>query len=78
MTENHYHFYASSVAQWAVTNDKRDLRQLLKLMDKDGYSYNLFLVPGKHTDPYEIAMYQPMVKGTQWLGTFTLPKKKKK
>lgn len=78
MTENHTHFYASSVATWATTTDERDLRQLLKLMDKDGYPYNLFLVPGKHTDPYEIAMYQPMVKGTQWLGTFTLPKKKKK
>ena len=78
MTENHYHFYASSVAQWATTNEGRDLRQLLKLMDKDGYSYNLFLVPCKHDDAYEIAMYQPMVKGTQWLGTFTLPKKKKK
>ena len=78
MTENHYHFYASSAAQWATTTDERDLRQLLKLMDKDGYDYNLFLVPGKHTDDYEIKMYQPMVKDTQWLGTFTLPKKKKK
>jgi hypothetical protein len=45
-------------------------------MEKDGCTYNLFLVPGKHTDEYEIAMYQPMVKGTQWLGTFILPKKK--
>jgi hypothetical protein len=74
MTENHYHFYASSVAQWATTTDERDLRQLLALMDKDGYAYNLFLVPGKHTDQYEIAMYQPMVKGTQWLGHFEVKK----
>ena len=74
MTENHSHFYASSVAQWATTNEERDLRQLLKLMDKDGYAYNLFLVPGKHTDPYEIAMYQPQVKGTQWLGHFEVKK----
>lgn len=70
MKENHQHFYASSVAQWATTNEERDLRALLKLMDKDGYSYNLFLVPGKHTDDYEIAMYQPMVKGTQYLGHY--------
>jgi hypothetical protein len=76
MTENHTHFYASSVAQWATTTDERDLPDLLAMMEKDGLTYNLFLVPGKHTDPYEIAMYQPMVKGTQWLGTFTLPKKK--
>ena len=70
MKENQYHFYASSVAQWATTTDDRDLRQLTALMDKDGYSYNLFLVPGKHTDPYEIKMYQPMVDGVQWLGHF--------
>jgi hypothetical protein len=76
MKDKDFHFYASSVAQWATTDDKRDLPALIDLMEKDGYTYNLFLVPGKHTDPYEISMYQPMVKGTQWLGTFTLPKKK--
>lgn len=76
MTENHQHFYASSVAQWATTTDKRDLPALLDLMEKDGYTFSLFLVPCKHTDEYEINMYQPMVKGTQWLGTFALPKKK--
>lgn len=64
------HFYASSVAQWATTTDKRDLRQLLKLMDKDGYSYNLFLVPVSHDAEYEINFYQPQVEGTQWLGFF--------
>ncbi len=69
------HFFAASSATWATTNDKRDLQQLLKLMDKDGYSYNLFLVPGKHTDPYEIAMYQPMVKDTQWLGHYEVKEK---
>lgn len=72
MKENQYHFYASSVAQWATTTEDRDLRQLTALMDKDGYAYNLFLVPGKHTDEYEIAMYQPMVDGVQWLGHFEI------
>ena len=70
MKENHHHFYAASVASWATTNDKRDLRQLLKLMDKDGYDYNLFLVPGSHDSAYEIKMYQPQVADTQWLGFF--------
>jgi hypothetical protein len=70
-----HHFYASSVCQWATTNDKRDLRQLLKLMDKEGFSYNLFLVPCKHTDDYEIKMYQPQVAGSQWLGFFEVKKK---
>ena len=75
MTENHTHFYASSVATWATTTDERDLPDLLDLMEKEGLTYNLFLVPGKHTDPYEIAMYQPMVKGTQWLGFYEVKRK---
>jgi hypothetical protein len=76
MTENHHHFYASSVAQWATTTDERDLPALLDLMEKDGLTYSLFRVPGKHTDEYEIKMYQPQVKGAEWLGTFTITKKK--
>ena len=76
MTENNYHFYASSVAQWATTNEARDLPALLELMDKDGYPYNLFRVPVPHTSDYEIRMYQPQVEGAEWLGTFTVPKKK--
>jgi hypothetical protein len=69
------HFYASSVAQWATTTDERDLRQLLKLMDKDGFSYNLFLVPVAHDAQYDIKMYQPQVDGTQWLGFFEVKEK---
>ena len=75
MKENQ-HFYASSVAQWATTNEERDLPALLDLMEKGGYTYNLFLVPVPHDAEYEIRMYQPQVAGTEWLGTFTLPKKK--
>lgn len=78
MKENHQHFYASSVATWATTTDERDLPDLLDMMEKEGLTYNLFMVPVSHDKEYEIKMYQPMVKGTQWLGTFTLPKKKKK
>jgi hypothetical protein len=73
---NDHHFYASSVAQWATTTDTRDLPALLELMEKDGYTYALFLVPVPHTADYEIKMYQPQVAGTEYLGTFTLPKKK--
>jgi hypothetical protein len=75
MKENQ-HFYASSVAQWATTNETRDLPALLELMDKDGLTYNLFSVPGSHNAEYDINMFQPQVPGTEWLGTFTLPKKK--
>lgn len=75
MNEPTQHFYASSVAQWATTTPERDLRQLLKLMDKDGYSYNLYLVPVAHDTPYEINFFQPQVEGTQWLGFFEVNKK---
>lgn len=64
------HFFASSVCTWITTTDKRDLRQLLKHMDKEGYAYNLFLVPVPHTHQYEIDMYQPQVEGTRWVGFF--------
>ena len=71
------HFYASSVAAWVTTTPERDLRQLIKHMERDGFSYNLFLVPLPHTANYEIKMYQPQVEGTQWLGYFETPKGKK-
>lgn len=65
-----YHFFASSVATWATTNDERDLRALLKLMDKEGYPYNLFLVPVPHTEHYAINFYQPQVEGAKHIGFF--------
>jgi hypothetical protein len=39
-------------------------------MEKEGYPYNLFLVPVPHDAPYEIKTYQPQVDGTQWLGFY--------
>ncbi len=77
LPENQFHFYASSVAQWITTTDKRDLRQLIKLMDKDKFSYNLFLVPLPHDANYEINFFQPQVKGTQWLGFYEVKSKRK-
>jgi hypothetical protein len=74
--ENTFHFYASSVADWATTTTTRDLRSLLKLMDKLGYSYNLFFVPVAHDADYEIKAYQPQVEGAQWLGFFEVKGKK--
>jgi hypothetical protein len=74
MKENK-HFFAASVAQWATTTETRDLPALLDLMNKGRHSYNLFSVPVPHTTEYEINMFQPQVPGTEWLGTFTVPKK---
>ena len=71
------HFYASSVYTWMTTSDTRDLRQLLQLMDKEGETYNLYLVPLPYTEDYDIKMYQPQVKGTEWLGTFAKKGKSK-
>lgn len=71
-----HHFYAASVVQWATTTPHRDLRQLLKLMDRDKHSYNLFLVPTPHDAHYEIRMYQPQVEGVVWLGHFETGKTK--
>lgn len=69
-----FHFYAASVVQWATTTPDRDLRQLLKLMDRDGHPYNLFLVPVPHDATYEIRWFQPQVEGTQWIGHFVSKK----
>jgi predicted O-linked N-acetylglucosamine transferase (SPINDLY family) len=66
-----HHFYASSSATWATTNETRDLQQLLKLMDKEKFTYNLYLVPVPHTTEYDIKWFQPQVEGTIHLGTFT-------
>ena len=70
------HFYASSVCTWITTNEKRNLVQLLKHMEKEGYPYSLYLVPVPHDAAYEIKMYQPQVEGTQWVGFFE-PKAKR-
>ena len=64
------HFYAASVAMWATTTPDRDLAALLRMMEKDGYGFNLFLVPLPYDADYQIAMFQPQVEGAQWLGFF--------
>lgn len=69
-TTDAFHFYASSAAMWATTTPDRNLPALLKLMESDGFAYNLFLVPLPHDADYEINMYQPQVQGAQWLGFF--------
>jgi len=69
-TQANQHFFAASVHDWGKTTPERDLRALMKLMDKFGYGYNLFLVPLPHDAEYEINFFQPQVEGTQWLGFF--------
>lgn len=65
-----HHFYASSAAEWMTTTPHRDIRQLLKLMDKSKYQYSLWLVPLPHDASYQIEQYAPKVEGAILIGTF--------
>ena len=49
---NKHHFFAASALDWATTTPDRDLQALLKLMDKQRNTYNLYLVPIPHDTPY--------------------------
>ena len=71
-----FHFYASSAAEWMTTTPTRDLRQLLRYMDKQGYGYNLFLVPLPWNAEYKIGSYTPLVPGIVFMGYFTKKGKK--
>lgn len=75
-TTDNFHFFAASCITWAATNDTRDLRALLKLMDSEPYEYNLWLVPLPTPSTYEIEFWQPKVDGVMHLGTFVPAKRK--
>lgn len=75
--EQEYHFFASSVAEWITSKEgERELPEVLAWMEKAGYPYSLWMVPGAWDSNYEIKWYAPQVKGTIFLGHFT-PKKAK-
>jgi len=69
-TQAKQHFFAASTSTWMATTPDRNLSQLMKLMEKEGHGFNLFLVPLPHDADYEINFFQPQVEGTQWLGFF--------
>lgn len=73
-----FHFFASSVAEWISTRDTRELPDLIAWMDKAGFPYSVWLVPGRWTAYYEIKHYAPQVEGAQLLGTFDPPGDRKK
>lgn len=60
------HFFASSIGEWRVG---ADLKKLMRAMDKSGFAYNLWLVPGNADDDYEIENYKPVVEGATYLTT---------
>jgi hypothetical protein len=72
-----FHFFASSVADWIVTSDTRELPDIIEFMDKSGYAYTLWMVPGDWETNYRIEHYAPQVEGAQILGHFQPPHKRR-
>ena len=64
------HVFASSASTWMTTNPGRDTAQLIKLMQDEGRTFNLYFVPLPHHADYEIKMYRPAVEGAQWMGCY--------
>lgn len=60
-TQPTFHFLLTSVFTWRTGTD---LHQLLKDMDKEGYTYWVWYVPVEQTEAYEIAFFQPQVEGS--------------
>jgi|SanBayMetagenome_1026888.scaffolds.fasta_scaffold07961_3 hypothetical protein len=73
-----FHFFASSVADWIVTNDRRELPDIIEFMEKEGYAYTLWMVPGDWKTNYMIEHYAPQVEGAQLLGHFAPKNVRKK
>lgn len=73
-----FHFFASSVADWIVTTESRTLPDLIAWMDKAGYPYSLWMVPGHWDSNYRIEWYAPQVEGAKYLGHFKTPAERKK
>ena len=63
--EDHHHFFASSVASWRIGTDLPDL---ISQMQREGFMFNIWLVPLPESAPYGIEYYSPKVDGAVWLG----------
>lgn len=61
------HFYASSIAEWRVSEKLEDL---IKDMKKSEVTFGVWMVPTHKSAPYEIRGYRPQVEGTTFLGTW--------
>jgi hypothetical protein len=70
-----FHFFASSIFDWAITNEDRDLPALIKLMTEFGHDFNLWLVPCASSEVYDIEWFAPQVGGAVVVGEFAVKKK---
>jgi hypothetical protein len=77
MKNQDFHFYAVNIFKYATTNDKRDLRELLKLMAQDDVGYELWYVPTSHGLTYKINHYRPVVDGIIFMGHYEVKAKRK-
>lgn len=59
-TQPEFHYLMTNVFEWITTTDLHDG---MKQMDKKGYTYWVWYVPGESTH-YEINFYQPQVQGS--------------
>lgn len=64
-----FHFYASSLGEWKVSDD---LEKLIKHMKKSKLPFALWKVPGDKSSRYEIRTYVPVVKGRVYLGMYLI------
>ena len=69
-----FHFYAHNAFAWRTSTD---LHKLMRDMDREGYAYWVWYVPGEETSTYEINWYQPQVKGSFVLTQVEAAPKKK-
>lgn len=67
MTDNQFHFYASSIAEWKTGTD---LVKLLKFMQHEKFEFVVYYVPLPEDAEYDIKSYVPAVDGITYLGTY--------
>jgi hypothetical protein len=68
METNKFHFMATSVAEWKVNTD---LRQLIRSMQRSKFfPYKIFYIPLDIEAHYKIEYYTPQVEGRICLGKF--------
>ena len=60
-TQPVFHFLFTNPFEWMTTTDLHDG---MKQMDKKGYTYWVWYVPGEKESNYEINFYQPQVEGS--------------
>jgi hypothetical protein len=60
-TQPEFHYLLTNVFEWVSGTD---LHALMKTMDKKGYTYWVWYVPGDSTSAYEIRFFQPQVEGS--------------